>query len=122
LNEGLTLTGTRALVVVDSGELLGPIKPKSERHPDQSSVEVNLTRIAVETGVGTQVLNRLYELTVSRNTSLFTSAELAGLLGVSTRTVNRVVGRLLRHGYAAVEGKDLTQGFGRPARVLRVRL
>ncbi|MBX3139716.1 MAG: hypothetical protein KF875_03095 [Trueperaceae bacterium] len=122
LNEGLTLTGTRALVVVDSGELLGPIKPKSERHPDQSSVEVNLTRIAGETGVGTQVLNRLYELTVSRNTSLFTSAELAGLLGVSTRTVNRVVGRLLRHGYAAVEGKDLTQGFGRPARVLRVRL
>ncbi len=122
LNEGHTLTGTYALVVTGSGEPLGPIKPKSQRYPHQSGPEANLTRIAGETGVSTQVLNRLYGLTVARNTNLFTSAELAGLLGVSTRTVNRIVGRLLPHGYAAVEGKDLTHGFGRPARVLRFRL
>lgn len=121
LNEGLTLAGTYALVVTGAGEPLGPIKPKSERHPQPSTAEVNLARIAGETGVSTQMLDRIYELTRARNTSLFTSVELAGSLGVSTRTANRVLGRLMRHGYAAVEGKDLTQGFGRPARVVRLR-
>lgn len=122
LNEGQTLAGTYALVVTGSGEPLGPIKPKSRRYPEPSGAEANLARIAGETGLSTQVLNRLYGLTVSRNTNLFTSAELAELLGVSTRTVNRIVGRLLQHGHVAVEGKDLTRGFGRPARVLRFRL
>jgi hypothetical protein len=121
LNEGLTLAGTYALVITGSGQPLGPIKPKSERHPEPSNTEVNLARIAGDTGVSTQVLDRIHGLTRSRNTSLFTSSELAELLGVSTRTVNRVVGRLLHHGYAAVEGKDLTQSFGRPARVVRLR-
>lgn len=121
LNEGLTLAGTYALVVTGSGEPIGPIKPKSERHPEPSSTEANFARIAGDTGVSTQVLDRIHALSRSRNTSLFTSSELAELLGVSTRTVNRVVGRLLQHGYAAVEGKDLTQSFGRPARVVRLR-
>lgn len=121
LNEGLTLAGTYALVVTGSGAPLGPIKPKSERHPEPSSVEVNLARIAGDTGVSTQVLERIHGLTRSRNTNLFTSAELADLLGVSPRTVNRIVGRLLQNGYAAVEGKDLTQSVGRPARVVRLR-
>lgn len=121
LNEGLTLAGTYALVVTGSGEPLGPIKAKSERYPDLSSTEVNLARIAADTGISTPVLDRLHALTRSRNTSLFTATELAQLLGVSTRTVNRFVGRLLQHGYAAVEGKDLTQSFGRPSRVVRLR-
>src|SRR5690606_21870956 len=59
LNEGLTLAGTYALVVTGSGEPLGPIKPKSERHPDPSSAEVSLARIAGESGVSTQVLDRI---------------------------------------------------------------
>lgn len=122
LNEGQTVAGTRALVAVDTGEVLGPIKPRSERRPDRSAGEVNLERVAGETGVGTKLLGRLHCLTLARNTSLFTSAELAELLCVGTRIVNRIVGKPLERGYAAVEGKDLTKGHGRPARVVRFRL
>jgi len=122
LSEGQTLAGTHALVVVGSGEVLGPMRPKSEQHPDASVAEVNLARVAGETGVGTRVLARVRDLSVARNTNLFTTAELAEHLGVSARTVNRMVAKLLEHGYMAVEGKDLTRGHGRPGRVLRVRL
>ena len=42
------------------------------------------------------------------------------MLGISRRTVNRIIQRLLDHRYAVIEGKDLTQPHGRPARVIRL--
>ena len=57
----------------------------------------------------------------SRNSSLFTGAQLAGHLEISPRTASRITRKLLEHGYAAVEGKNLSQENGRPARVIRLR-
>ncbi|HLR46217.1 MAG TPA: HTH domain-containing protein, partial [Deinococcales bacterium] len=84
--------------------------------------EVNLDMVARDTGLGLHVLHRLQELTRKRGTSLVTSARLAEHLHVSTRTANRILGRLLDNGYAGLEGKDLTRDKGRPARVIRLRL
>lgn len=120
INETSTQSGTNAVIVLAPGQLIGPISPKSERHPEECATETNLAEIASDTGISTHVLNQLYEVTRRRNFNLFTTAQLAEALEVSTRTVNRIVERLLDHRYAAIEGKDLTQTYGRPARVIRL--
>lgn len=122
VSETQTVTGTHAMVVTGEGAPLGPIKPRSERHPDQNMTEIRLEDIASATGLSIQILHRLYAVTRARNTSLFTSSQLASHLEISTRTANRITRKLLAHGYAAVEGKNLSQPHGRPARIIRLRL
>lgn len=120
INETIAHPGTNAVIVLAPGQLIGPISPKSERYPEECATEINLAKIAADTGISTHVLNQLYQVTRRRNFNLFTSAQLAETLEVSTRTVNRIIERLLDHRYAAIEGKDLTQTHGRPARVIRL--
>lgn len=122
VGQTLPIAGTHAIVVTGDGAPLGPIKPKSGHFPDKSIMEANLEDVANATGLSTQILNRIYAVTRARDTNLFTSSQLAKHLEISTRTVNRITRKLLEHGYAAIEGKDLTQSHGRPARVIRVRL
>lgn len=119
-NETLAHAGTSAVIVLGPGHVVGPIGPKSERYPQESATEERLADVAAATGVSTPVLQKLYEVTLQRNSRLFTSAQLADMLGISRRTVNRIIQRLLDHRYAVIEGKDLTQPHGRPARVIRL--
>src|SRR5690625_916540 len=120
LNRVAGLSGTHALVITGDGTVLGPLKPHGKRQPQESGREVNLNRIALDTGLGLHVLNRLSEMLRARNTSLTTSTRLAEHLHVSSRTAIRILGRLLEHGYASVEGRDLTRTKGRPARLIRL--
>ncbi len=122
ISETRSLVGTYTNVVIGQGTSTGPIKPRSHHHPVESAAELDVDEMARRTGLSTQVLGRLHEVARARSTQLFTSAQLASHLGVSQRTVNRIVAKLLSAGLAAVEGKDLTQEFGRPARVIRLRL
>lgn len=119
-NETLAHPGTSAVIVLAPGKVVGPIGPKSERFPQESATEARLQAVAAATGVSTHVLKKLYEATLQRNSRLFTSAQLAEMLGMSRRTVNRIIEKLLDHRYAVIEGKDLTQPQGRPARVIRL--
>lgn len=119
-NETLAHPGTNAVIVCAPGQVLGPISPKSEHFPQESATETRLADVAAATGVSTHVLHQIYQVTRQRNSNLFTSAQLAEALDVSTRTVNRIIERLLDHRYAVIEGKDLTQPYGRPARVIRL--
>ena len=118
-NETLAHPGTNAVIVLAPGQVLGPISPKSEHFPQECAIETRLADVAAATDISTPVLHQLYQVTRQRNSNLFTSAQLAEALGLSTRTINRIIERLLDHRYAVIEGKDLTQPYGRPARVIR---
>ncbi len=121
-NHTLTQRGTNTVVALSPDQLIGPISPKSEHFTEESATETKLAEIASDTGISANVLNELYQATRKQNSSLFTSAQLAETLEVSTRTVNRIIERLLDHRYATIEGKNLAQPRGRPARVIRLLL
>lgn len=114
--------GTNAFVALDDNpnRLIGPLHPKSEHYIEDSQTDAQLVEIAGKTGISTTVLHQLFQATLTHNSHLFTSAELAEILDVSTRTVNRIIERLLDHDYAIIEGKNLSQTKGRPARVIRL--
>lgn len=112
--------GTNTMVALGADQLIGPLRPKSEHFTEESVLDVRLEEIAQNTGLSTNVLNQLLQITIKQNSALVTSAELAKTLDVSRRTVNRILERLLEKGYASIEGKHLAQPKGRPARVIRL--
>ena len=112
--------GTSTVVALSATQFIGPLIPKSERFPEDSSTESRLEDIARTTGLSVNTLNRLYQFTRKRNSSLFTSSELAEALEVTPRTVNRIIERLTDHRFAAIAGKHMPKQKGRPARVIRL--
>ncbi len=119
-NHTLAHRGTNAFVALEPDQIIGPLRPKSEHFTAESTTDAKLTEIANDTGISTSVLHALYQATLTYNSYLFTTAELAEILEASTRTVNRMLERLLDHNYAIIEGKNLSQTRGRPARVIRL--
>lgn len=121
-NHTLAQRGTNAFVALNPDQIIGPLRPKSEHFTAECATDAHLSGIASKTGVSTSILHELYQATLTHNTYLFTTAELAEILGSSQRTVNRMLERLLDHNYAIIEGKNLSQTRGRPARVIRLLL
>ncbi len=121
-HRSLTQRGTNTVVALSSEQIIGPISPKKDQFAEDSVTESRLEEIAGATHLGIGTLNRLYQAIHNRNSSLFTSVELAGTLGVTTRTVNRIIARLLDNRYASIAGKNLVKPKGRPARVIRLLL
>lgn len=120
LNRTITQRGTNTVVALSATEFIGPLIPKSEHFPEDSTTESRLEDIARATGLSINTLNRLYQATRKHNSSLFTSTELAEALEVTTRTVNRIVERLTDHRFAAIAGRHMLKQKGRPARVIRL--
>lgn len=116
----ITHRGTSTMVALSPEQIIGPIRPKNKHHAVVSITESRLREIARTTGLSANTINTLYQAIHRRNTNLFTSAELAEILEVTRRTVNRSVERLLDHQYAMIAGKNLASAKGRPARVIRL--
>ncbi len=119
-NHSVAQRGTNMVIALSPERLVGPISPRSRHFSDDSLTETQLEEIAGATGLSISTLNQLYQATLARNSNLFTSAELAEILDVTTRTVNRYVERLIDNRYAEIAGKNLTKPKGRPARVIRL--
>jgi hypothetical protein len=119
-NRTITERGTNTVVALSPEHFIGPISPRSEHLAEGGITETRLEEIAAATGLSTSTVGRLYQAMRKRNSNLFTSAELAETLEVTTRTVNRIIERLTDHQCAAIAGKNLAKPKGRPARVIRL--
>lgn len=119
-NRAAAQRGTTMMVAFGPGNLLGPVSPKSKHLPENSLTEGRLEEICDATGLGMTTINEIYQATLKQNTNLFTASQLARLLGVTTRTVNRYLEKFLDGRCATIAGKDLGNPQGRPARVFRL--
>ncbi len=120
LNRTTTHRGANTVVALSSTQFIGPTIPKSGRFPEDSVTESRLLDVARATGLSVSTLNRLHRASRTRNSTLFTSSELAETLEVTTRTVNRIIERLTDNKCATVAGKHAGKQKGRPARVIRL--
>lgn len=99
----------------------GPFQ--SEQKSPQSDIAVDpiLNRISEKTGIGIQRLIQLQHIIKSSNKESFLAADLAKECGLSTRSMNRIVDKLRRSGYASIVGK-LQEKKGRPQHLIQFKL
>lgn len=82
--------------------------------------EYRLEQFARRTRLGLPTLRRLAQVLTQTDGSV-TSEQLAQRLGITSRSVNRIVARLEEAGCVTTVGKQ-TSGKGRPARIMKILL
>lgn len=102
-----------AYLLTDSKELLGPY-PNSNKQVRLKNIEPQLVQIAKETTLSPANLSKVIQFSRSRKSTEFTAYDLEVYLQVSRRTTERILKKLVDHGYAQVVGEEMTYQQGRP--------
>ena len=111
--------GNRAYKV-ENNEYIGPIVP----NPSESVHHIDgpFQRVASETGLSLNSIIKLQTIIDRQQNNAFTSNELARLYGVSSRSINRMIEKLLDANYAQIIGCNMRTKSGRPSRIIQLRL
>lgn len=112
--------GSAAFIITKDQAVLGPIVSHSLSIEPDGAVDDRLIAVSTQSGIRFDTVHRLYQHSRLRQSILYTSTDLAGILGVTTRTANTIIGRLVDSGYAAIVGKSLSSPKGRPHRVIKL--
>ncbi len=76
--------------------------------------------IASKAKISLNTISKIYEASLRRGSNLFTAAELSEILGVTTRSVNRIIERLCYNNYGIIAGEYIINQKGRPSRVIQI--
>ncbi|MBU8880521.1 transcriptional regulator [Bacillus sp. FJAT-29790] len=108
-------------ILTEKKELLGPFPQESKQlrlkndHPE-------FLQIAKRTKLSPANLSKIMQFSKFRPSLQFTSKELAEYLQVTRRSTERIIKKLVDHGYARVVGEEMTYQQGRPRAIYELDL
>lgn len=111
--------GNLAYVVYDGKKIIGPIKGLAQTKEPARIIDEKFLRISEKVGVSINTVYKIYCIVEQHGQSGITAKELATLLGVTARTVNRLIEKFEASGFIKTIGKRVIDGAGRPSRVFR---
>lgn len=112
--------GNRIFVVDDGEKIIGPISSLNTEAQPENDPDGLIADIAAKSGVGKKTIYKLYSLVQQYNLDTVTPAALAGLYGVTPRSINRILVLLEQCGYAKVVGLKTPTDSGRPSRLIKL--
>ncbi|MDU4961671.1 MAG: hypothetical protein E6X17_13545 [Sporomusaceae bacterium] len=122
MEKAAKLGGNMAFIVYNANQLVGPIRGAAgEAENRNHKVDRQLLAVAEKAGICVNTLFRLQTILQLQGRARFTTAELASLAGVTPRTMNRLVEKLMLHGYCFEVGKRVLETAGRPSRIIEIR-
>lgn len=86
------------------------------------SISDRFLSISSKTGISAFTLGRIHKIINEQGKTEFTASEIADLLNVSMRSINRTVLKLIDTGYCFEIGRKFQHKCGRPSRILRFKL
>ena len=109
-----------ACLVAANGKNVSLISYLDQPERGLSGADGKLEALSKKAGISAKRLARFCEIIDDRKTRRFTSAELAALLGVSKRNIDRILLRLESACMARVVGKMTGGEAGRPKRIFEL--
>lgn len=112
--------GNRAYKV-ENNQYFGPIVPVHE--PDTSpedKIDGYFQKIAMKTGISLNSIIKIQTIMDINKTNTFTPMELAKAYGISLRSMNRLLEKLLDNNYAKIIAHNMRNSAGRPSRIIRI--
>jgi hypothetical protein len=113
--------GNRAYKV-ENNKYIGPIIPRTTSEDTLPNIDGPFQTVASETGLSINSIIKLQTIIDQQRNNSYTPKELAKLYGVSTRSMNRILERLLDAKYARIIGCNMRTKTGRPSRIIRLSL
>jgi hypothetical protein len=116
------LGGNRAFIVYGGNKIVGPIFAISNDQPTDESHKIDKKFLAIseKSGISINTIFRLHSIIENQGKPRFTAFELANLMGVTTRTMNRILTKLTLHGFCFEVGKRVLTTAGRPSRIVEI--
>ncbi len=100
---------------------IGPIiSEKTLKTEEINAIDASYLRIADKAEISINTIYKLHCVMEQSKKNSFTSIELAEELGISVRSVNRILSKLELNGYIEQVGKKVVSGAGRPSRIIKI--
>ncbi len=109
-----------AFVYYSEQALRGPLGVTSDVKKNDEYVNEKLYAVSQKALVGMNNLFKLYTIINQTNRNIFTVKELASLMSMQERSINRIVSNLEAAGYIKFIGKKPALKKGRPSRIIRI--
>lgn len=119
-----SIGGNAAFIVYEKTQMLGPIRYSQDQKSPAHDVKIDEKFLAISDKIEVSVstIFQLYRISKEQGKNQFTSGELAERLNVSSRTVNRILAKLIQHEYCFEVGKRSSSKSGRPKRIIQLAL
>lgn len=108
-------------ILTEEKELIGPFPNEYKQHSLKND-HPELLQIAKQTRLSPANLSKIIEFGKSRQSLQFTAADLAEYLQVTRRTTERIVKKLVDHGYIKVTGEEMLYHQGRPRAIYELNI
>lgn len=112
--------GSNTYVMATAQSIIGPIVTQNAVNEPEGSIDDRLNAVYSQTGINIDTIHKLYNYSCLRQSKLYTSSDIAEILGVTKRTANNTIERLINSGHAVIVGKNLMTPKGRPHRVIKL--
>ncbi len=106
-------TSNAIFIMNENKELQGPFPEKTTKLALQTK-DPYVLHMAKETKLSPLNISKIMAFSTSRKSIQFTALDLAEYLQVTRRTTERILKKLVEHGYAKVVGEEMSYQQGRP--------
>lgn len=113
--------GNQTFIVYNENHIVGPLY-SSPTEAFVQKIDEHLQLIAERTGVSAKTISLLNRITAEQGKTQFTPTELADLASLTLRSINRILAKLILHGYCLEIGLRFHNASGRPSRVIDLQL
>lgn len=108
-----------AFVVYNANNIIGPIGSPLSAKRDANMFSLRLSEISRKSGISINTIFKIDEFLKRGNTKFFSSATMAQELGISIRTANRIIDKLLYSNIIEETGRYVVGEKGRPTRMFQ---
>ncbi|MEK4030516.1 transcriptional regulator [Pseudobacillus sp. FSL P4-0506] len=108
-------------ILTEDKELLGPF-PKEKKTQRLKNDHPALLQIAKETKLSPANISKVIQFGKSRPSLHFTAADLSDYLQVTRRSTERILKKLVDHGFVKVVGEEMTYQQGRPRSIYELNI
>ena len=112
--------GKNNIYFYDGVDVKGPLfSPKEISY--KGSVGPTTVMLSKKTGISSFYIEKIKAISKKIEKNSFTSVELAHFLNVSERSANRILRKLIDNGYALDKNFEISEGAGRPRRIIEIK-
>ncbi len=111
-----------ACLVAAGGETVSIVSYIKHKGAAVSRLDEKAESLAQECGISISRLMQIYEIVEESKTNRFTSAQMANLLGISKRSMDRIIVKMESAALVKIIGQRSEQSLGRPSRIIELQL
>ena len=109
-----------AYIMYDQAKTIGPLLPLSHQvSKNNTFYDVKLNEIASKSSVSINTIFKLHDIISKSGDTDFTSKDISNHLGITIRSANRLIAKLITSSSVKPIGDKSTGGKGRPIRIYR---